>query len=402
MKAVVVGAGHAGGQLASALRRNGWEGAITVIGAEPWHPYQRPPLSKKLLTGECDPEQALLYDPGLYDHSGIDVWTDTRVRSIDRSGMAVELTDGRCVEYDYLALATGARVRRLSVPGSDLANVLYLRDMEDALALRDRFRSSTRLVVVGGGYIGLEAAAAAAQMGLEVTVVESAERLMSRVVAPIVSEYLERLHKAHDVQIRTGVSVHGFAGEESVSEVLTSVGRLPCDLVVVGIGIVADTSLAEACGLSVDDGILVDEYARTDDPRILAAGDCTRHPNAVYGRHVRLECVQNASEQAETAARTICGIDAPYNAVPWFWSDQYKTRLQIAGLSHGFDRIVVRGEPSAEEFAVYYLNVDVLIAVDAINSPRDYMMARRLIARKATPEPDRIANLSIPVKSLAD
>jgi 3-phenylpropionate/trans-cinnamate dioxygenase ferredoxin reductase subunit len=402
MKAVIVGAGQAGGQLAHSLRVNGWSGSITMIGEESWFPYQRPPLSKQLLAGESGPEEAFLYDSAFYDEADIEVRTNARVTRIDRERTHVELESGDTVKYDYLALTTGARVRRLAMPGSDLRDIFYFRDMDDALALRKRFKSARRMVIVGGGYIGLEVAAAAAKSGLDVTVVELADRVMSRVVSPIVSEYFEGIHKANGVHVLTGVGVHGFAGAGSVSEVLTDQGPLRCDLAMIGVGILPQTALAEACGLPVDDGVVVDAYAQTADERIFAAGDCTQHPNAVYGRRLRLECVQNASDQADIAAQTICGNRTPYQAVPWFWSDQYDTKLKIAGVSQGYDQVVRRGDPGTGQFANYYLRNQRLIAVDAVNSPRDYMMGKRLIANQATPDPAKIADVSIPVKTLGD
>lgn len=404
MRAVIVGAGHAGGQLVHSLRMHGWSGQITLIGEEARLPYQRPPLSKQLLAGDADPDDTLLYGAEFYRQADVDVITDRHVTAIDRDCTQVELANGATIAYDYLALTVGSRPRRLELPGSDLDNIHYIRDLDQALALRKRFRGARRLVVVGGGYIGLEVAAAAAKANLDVTVVELADRVMNRVVAPVISQYFESLHSANGVHVRTSTGVRGFTGTNgAVCAVQTEQGELGCDLVVVGVGIAPQTKLAEDCGLTVNDGIEVDAYARTTtDARIFAAGDCTRHPNSVYGRDLRLECIQNASDQATIAARSMCDDWTPYQAIPWFWSQQYDTKLQIAGMSQGHEQVVVRGQPESGEFAAYYLRDEQLIAVDAVNSPRDYMMAKRLIARGARPAAERIADLAVPVKALAD
>ncbi len=398
---LIIGAGHAAGQLVASLRMEGYDGAIRIIGDEAYPPYQRPPLSKQLLSGEMELDQVYLKPEEFYTENQIELTLGRRVDSIDRAAKSVTLDNGETVPYDKLALTTGTRVRKLAIPGFDLDGIYYVRAVDDTLALRDRFSDGGRMVVVGGGYIGLEVAAAATKQGMSVTVLEMADRVMNRVVAPEVSAFYQSLHKGHGVDIRTDVLVSGFSGDNHVRTVECEDGsRFEADVVVVGVGVIANTELAEAAGLACDNGIVVDDCARTDDPDIVSAGDCTNHPNAIYGINIRLESVQNAVDQAKAAAKSICGTPETYSAVPWFWSDQYDVKLQIVGLSQGYTQAVVRGNPSDGAFSVFYLKDGVLIAVDAINSPREYMMGRKLVADRAQPDPIRIANSDIPIKEL--
>ena len=401
MSVLIIGAGHAAGQLAASLRMEGYDGAIRIIGDEAYPPYQRPPLSKQFLSGEMELEQVYLKPDAFYADNDVQLTLGRRVESIDRAAKSVTLDNGEVASYDKLALTTGARVRKLTLPGSDLEGIYYVRAVDDTLALRDRFTVGGRMAIVGGGYIGLEVAAAATKQGMAVTVLEMADRVMNRVVAPEVSAFYETLHRGHGVDVRTNVLVSGFSGSDRVSAVECEDGsRVEADVVVVGVGVIANTELAEAAGLACDNGIVVNTSAETDDPDIVSAGDCTNHPNGIYGINIRLESVQNAVDQAKTAAKAICGVPEIYSAVPWFWSDQYDVKLQIVGLSQGYTRAVVRGEPSDAAFSVFYLKDGVLIAVDAINSPREYMMGRKLVADHAKPPPDRIANTDISVKEL--
>ncbi len=401
MNVVIIGAGHAAGQLAASLRQDGHEGAIRIIGDEPYAPYQRPPLSKQFLSGEMELEQIYLKPEDFYTTHDIELTLGRRIEAIDRAAKTVSLDNGEDVPYDKLALTTGTRVRKLGIPGAELDGVFYVRAIDDTLALRERFSPGARLVVVGGGYIGLEVAAAAAKQGLSVTVLEMADRVMNRVVAPEVSTFYEKEHRSHGVDIHTDMLVAAFAGDGNVELVSCENGsEFPADLVVVGVGVIANDELAEACGLACDNGIVVDDCARTSDPDIVAAGDCTNHPNAIYGTNIRLESVQNAVDQAKAAAKAICGKPEIYNAAPWFWSDQFDIKLQIVGLSQGYDQTVLRGDPADRSFAVFYLKDGVLIAVDAINSPREYMMGRKLVAECARPDPARITDTSISVKEI--
>lgn len=401
MKVLVIGAGHAAGQLVAGLRMQGFEGSIRIVGDEPYAPYQRPPLSKQYLSDEMDLEGVYFKPQSFYEQAEAELELGVRAEAIDRGAKTVRLSNGTDATYDKLVLATGTRVRKLPLPGADLGGIHYLRSVEDTDAIKQDLQPGSRLVICGGGYIGLEVAAAAIKKGASVTVLEMADRVMNRVVAPAVSAFYQEIHAAKGVDIRTDIKVTGFEGDGRVSRVLTEGGEsFNADAVVVGVGVIPNTELAEAAGLACDNGIVVDEYAQTEDPDILACGDCTNHPNGIYGINIRLESVQNAVDQANAVAKTICGKLEIYNAVPWFWSDQYDVKLQIVGLSQGYDEAVVRGEPSTGSFSVFYLKEGKLLAVDAINSPREYMMGRKLIAEGAHPDPAKIVNTDISVKEL--
>jgi 3-phenylpropionate/trans-cinnamate dioxygenase ferredoxin reductase subunit len=400
---VIIGAGHAAGQAIASLRADGFKGPIRLLGEEPHIPYQRPPLSKKFLSGELDLDRVLFKPAAFYEQAGVDVRLGTRAVSIDRASHVVTTESGETIPYAKLILATGSRVRRLVIPGSDLGGIHYLRTIADVDAMRADFRPGARLVVVGGGYIGLEVAAVAVKLGLDVTVLEAADRVLARVTAPAVSAFYERVHAEEGVRILTGLGVDGFAGTGRVDKVLLVGGdEVPADVVVVGVGIVPNVELALDAGLHVEDGIVVDEFCRTSDPDIVAIGDCTRHPNAIYDRSLRLESVHNALEQAKTASATVTGSLKAYAQVPWFWSDQFDLKLQIAGLSQGHDEAVVRGDPDkGRSFAVFYLKDGVLIAVDAVNRPLEFLTAKQLIASHSRIAPERLADESINMKQVA-
>tara|TARA_R110000824_G_scaffold118960_14_gene272145 strand:- start:272709 stop:273947 length:1239 start_codon:yes stop_codon:yes gene_type:complete len=401
---VIIGAGQAASQAVVSLRMEGYEGPITMIGDEAEPPYQRPPLSKKFLAGEIGFDRVELKPAEFYEGANCKLLLGTRATAINTKAKTVTTSDGRELTYDKLLIATGSRVREINVPGFDLKGVHYLRSVGDVAEIQSHFKAGAKMVVVGGGYIGLEVAAVAKKNGIDVTVLETADRVMARVVDPIVSHFYERVHREAGVDIRTGVTVAGFEGDgDKVSAVVSGEGdKIPCDFVVVGIGILPNVELAEAAGLKVENGIVVDECTRTSDPDIFAAGDCTNHPSAVYGKRLRLESVQNAIEQGKTAAAAMLGKDKPYNQVPWFWSDQYDLKLQIAGLSAGYTQAVTRGDPSTDKsFAVFYLKDGVLIAVDAVNRPPEFMMSKMLIAQKAKLDPARLADESINMKEVA-
>lgn len=400
---LIIGAGQAAAQAVQSLRAEGFEGPIKLFGDEPYAPYQRPPLSKKFLAGEIGYDRVELKGADFYAQANVETHWGTRVTEIERKAKRVLTGDGRAFDYGKLIIATGSRVREINVPGFELDGVHYLRNIEDVKAVQAHFNEGAKMVVVGGGYIGLEVAAVAAKRGIDVTVLETADRVMARVVDPIVSHFYERVHRAEGVKIETGVTVAGFEGKDKVEAVVSGEGkRYPCDFVVVGIGIIPNTELAAEAGLKVENGISVDEQCRTSDADICAAGDCTSHPNAVYGHRLRLESVQNAIEQGKTAAATLAGKEKPYNQVPWFWSDQYDLKLQIVGLSMGYTEAVVRGDPEAgRSFAVFYLKDGVLIAVDAVNRAPEFMMAKMLTAKKAVLDPARIRDEAIPVKEIA-
>lgn len=398
---VVVGAGHAAGQLVDSARREGWEDEILLVGEEPYLPYQRPPLSKKFLSGDLALERTYFRPPAAYEKNAVELQLETRVTAIDRDRQRVTTADGEQIEYSALALTTGARARRIQIPGIDLAGVFYLRSIDDVLKIRSNMREAMRIAILGGGYIGLEVAAVLRQMGHEVTVLEMADRVMARVVAPAISQFYEAEHRGQGVQILTGAAVEAVLGEDRVEGVRCADGiEVPADILIVGVGVVPNVELAQACGLDCDNGICVDAEGRTCDPHIVAAGDCTWHPNEHYGHALRLESVHNAVEQAKTAAASVCGKSKPYNQVPWFWSDQYDLKLQIAGLTAGYDQSVVRGRPDARSFSVFYLRDGKLIASDNVNSPQNFMATRKLLAAGVTPSPDQLADPDFALKGL--
>ena len=398
---VVAGAGHAAGQLVATLKQKNFAGNITVIGDEPYLPYQRPPLSKKFLAGEIPAERLYVKPESFYDAPNIEFRLNTRVNAIARDERAITTDRGESINYDKLILAIGSRVRTLPVPGAELGNVHYLRNIDDVAAIRAHLGTARRAVIVGAGYIGLEVAAVLSQAGLDVSVIEMADRVMSRVVAADVSAFFEREHIAQGVTLELSTALRAFHGDAVVNGVETVDGRrLPADFVVIGAGILPNTDIAETAGLDVVDGIVVDDRCVTNDPHIFAVGDCTSHPNAIYGRNVRLESVHNALEQAKTAATNACGDDAVYAQVPWFWSDQYDLKLQIAGLSAGYDDVVIRGNPDERAFSCVYLRQGRLIAVDSVNAPRDFIQAKSLIAAAAEPARDKLADVSLMLKDL--
>ena len=397
---VIAGAGHAGGQTAISLRQAGYEGRIVVCGDEPVPPYQRPPLSKKYLSGELALPRVFLRPEGFYATHDIELRLGSTVREIDPERRSVVLDGGESIAYTDLVIATGSRPRRLAVPGADLANVFYLRTLEDADAIAKELVAGRRLVVVGGGYIGLEIASTARGLGLEVCVVEAADRILGRVTAPEMSAYYTRAHRARGVDVRLATGIVSFEGDGKVRGVRCADGIIPADIVVVGIGIVPEQRLAAAAGIPCDDGIVVDERCATAADRVYAVGDCTRHPNPILGRSLRLESVQNALEQARTAATNIAGAPARYEQVPWFWSDQFDLKLQMVGMSQGYDTVVRRGSMDVDDFAMFYLKEGVLIAVDAVNRPREFMACRKLVPQRPSIDPVKLADESIPMKEM--
>ena len=384
--AIIIGAGHAGGELAIALRNEGWEGRILLLGEEAHLPYHRPPLSKAYLAGSVEKSSLSIRPQMAYDKANVEFIGGVRVSRIDRANQRLELADGSQLAYDRLAIATGGRPRPLSVPNAAVAercaNFHYLRTLDDVEQIRAQLAPGKRLAIVGGGYIGLEVAASAIAQGLQVTVLEALPRVLQRVTAAELSAYYERKHREAGVDIRTGVQVADLeVTGDTVTAVLCADGsRLAADLVVVGIGLLANTELAAEAGLQVDNGILVDEHAQTSDPQIYAAGDCTNHPNALLGRRLRLESVPNALEQSRVAAANMAGKAKTYASVPWFWSDQYELKLKMVGLSEGFERLVLRGDPASDSFSAFYLKGDKVLAADTVNRPQDFIAAKRLVA----------------------
>ena len=398
---IIAGAGHAGGQTAISLRQAGYDGRIIVCGAEPAPPYQRPPLSKKYLSGELARERVFLRPESFYSRHDVELRLGNAVRGVDPAQRTVVLDDGGSLSFTDLVIATGSRPRRLDVPGSDLGNIFYLRTLEDADAIGNALVAGRRLAVVGGGYIGLEIASTAKGLGLEVCVIEAADRILGRVTAPEMSGYYTRAHRARGVDVKLSTAVAAFEGDGTVRRVDCGTETIPADVVVVGIGVVPEVRLAESAGIACDDGIVVDERCATSAAHVYAAGDCTRHPNPIFGRSLRLESVHNALEQARTAAANIAGTPTRYEQAPWFWSDQFDLKLQMVGISDGYDTIVQRGSMDADDFAMFYLKDGVLIAVDAVNRPREFMACRKLVPQRPSIDPVRLADESIPMQEMA-
>ena len=400
-RTIVVGAGQGAGQLVASLRQEKYEGEIVMIGEEPFLPYQRPPLSKAYLAGELPTERVLVRPEKFYVDKGIETRIDTRVEAIDREARTVNLAGGETMSWDHLVIATGSHVRRLPIPGIELDGVHYLRTMGDVDGIRSGIGEGKRLVIVGGGYIGLEVAAVARKLGMEVTVLEMEDRILARVTTPSMSAFYTRVHTEHGVDIRTGTAAAEILGDGTVTGVRCTDGtELKADMVIVGVGIIPTTGLAEAAGLTCENGIVVDAHCRTSDPAIFAIGDCTNHPSKLLGRRLRLESVPNAMDQARTVAKNIMGGDAEYDAVPWFWSDQYDLKLQMVGFSAGADDEVVRGNPETGSFARFYLTDGVLTAVDAVNRPKEFMASKLLVAAKKAIDAGQLADEAVDIKSL--
>jgi 3-phenylpropionate/trans-cinnamate dioxygenase ferredoxin reductase component len=398
---VIVGAGQAGGETASELRKQGYAGRIVLVGEEPQVPYRRPPLSKAFLNGTATEESMYLKPAAEWDKARVEFIGGVRAERIDRAAQQLHLADGRSLAYDKLVLATGGRARLLSLPGADKANVFALRTIADVQGLRQHCQPGRRVAIVGGGFIGLEVAAVLVKLGLQVTVLEGLPRVLARVTVPEVSAFFERVHREAGVDLRTGVQISAFEGGDKVEQVLLGDGsRIATDVVIAGIGQLPNVELAQQAGLAIDNGIVVDEYARTSDPHIYAAGDCANHPNAFFDCRLRLESVQNAMEHGRTVAANLLGKAQVYNVVPWFWSDQYDLKLQMVGLSKGFDRMVVRGDLNGRAFAAFYLKDGRVLAADTVGRPADFMMAKKLVAGHAPVDGDRLADESVPIKDL--
>lgn len=387
MSVIIIGAGQAGLQTIISLRQSGYTQAITLIGDEAYLPYQRPPLSKAYLSGKMERDRLFLKPDAFFTENDVTLKLDTRVTNLDASAKTVSLENGERLAYGDLVIATGSRPRRLDLPGRALDNIFDLRGMADIDAMQPHFIAGKKLVVIGGGYIGLEAAAVAADMGLHVHVLEAAPRLLARVAEPEISDFYNRIHQARDVTIITQSNIEGFVGDGKVSGVQMADGTIiDADIVITGIGILPNIELAEAAGLALDNGIVVNEVGQSSDAHIYAAGDCTQHPNDVLGRSLRLESVPNAIEQGKAVASAICGAPKPYHQVPWFWSDQYDVKLQIAGVPTQIDHKVLRGDDSSNSFAWFYFTGDKLTGVTAVNRPAEFMAGRMLIEKSAKGE----------------
>lgn len=403
---VIVGAGQAGVQAAEALRVGGFKGSITLLGDEAYGPYHRPPLSKAWLAGEMDNAQLVMRAPEILARKAIELLTGTAVTSIDRAAKLIKLSDGSALPYTGLVLATGSTPRSLPLPGSNAQGVFTLRSRDDASAIAARMalcgEKRLPVIVIGGGFIGLEVAATACKKGLSVTVLEAAPRLLGRVVAPVLSEWYAQLHRGHGVRLVFDARVAAIEADVQgdISGVRMVNGKLyPAGLVLVGIGVVANDQLAQAAGVTCDRGIVVDSCGRTNDPLIVAAGDCTAR-RLRDGRLIRLESVQNANEQGKSAAAALMGINKPFTATPWFWSDQFDKKLQMAGLSMGADQWAVRGEMAAGTFSVYHFMGEQLLAVDSVNASKDHLQARKLLDAGASPTKQQAADVSFDLTGL--
>ncbi len=399
--AVIIGAGQAGYKCAASLRDQGYEKPITIIGDESHYPYQRPPLSKAYMLGEMDAERLKFRSDNFYADHNIALHLNTSAISIERTEKEVQLSTGERLDYEHLVICSGARLRKLNVPGAELEGVFGLKSIDDADAIAQQLENSRHVVVVGGGFIGLEFAAVASKLGKSVTVLEAASRVMARVVMPELSEYFQQVHKSHNVNIICNAQLLQIIGNNGrVSAIATSSGdEFAADLVVVGIGVIANAQLAEAAGLKCDNGVEVDDYCRTSDENILAAGDCTRFIHPSGGEKIGLESVQNAIDQARIAALSILGKETPYSAVPWFWSDQYDVKLQMVGLRTGCD-LAIRRDDGPDKFAIFHYRDEKLRAINCINNAGIALLGRRLLTAGISPTPQQAGDTDFNLKSL--
>lgn len=399
---LIAGAGQAAAQLALSLRQRGFAGSVALVGEEIFPPYERPPLSKDYLSGKREASRLFLRKPEAWAERQIELRLGRRIDRVYPQERRAVLDDGTSLDYGRLVWATGGRPRRLACPGADLAGVHAIRGIADIDGLKRDLTGPARIVIIGGGYIGLEAAAVLRVLGHTVTVVEMQDRLLARVTSPIVSEFFLGLHRSHGVDVRLGTAITGLLGDRRVEGVALASGEtIAADLAIVGIGIIPNTEPLAAAGLKCPNGVQVDAYCQTSDPHILAIGDCALHPNSFSSDLIRLESVQNAVDQAKVAADAILGTPQPYSATPWFWSDQYDVKLQTAGLSAGHDQIVLRGDPDRPPCTVAYLREGCLIGLDCLGSPKDFMQGKALVAARSKVDPKRLADPAIELKSAA-
>ena len=392
---VVIGGGQAAIQCVASLRKEGYSGSITLVGEENHLPYQRPPLSKGFLSGATERDRLYLKKIEFFQENSIQLNLGVTADRIDRDNCIVHLSDDKSIGYDKLVLATGSRVRKLKFPGSDLEGINYLRGIDDAESLKDGLLKSKNLVIVGAGYIGLEVAAVATEFDTKITVIEMADRVMNRTVDPIISDYYQELHSKNGVDFILNESLEKVDGDKAVEQVICSGGSsIQADILVIGAGVIPNIELAEESELNCDNGISVNEYGQTEDSKIFACGDCTNHPNEKLNRRLRLESVHNAMEQSKTVATSVMGNRTAYNQIPWFWSDQYDHKLQIVGLSGDHDEVLIRGNQEESKFMLFYLKGEELIAVDAVNNPKEFLICRKLVENKVKISSDDILNQS--------
>jgi len=394
---VIIGAGQASAVAAATLRKENYTGTIRIFGDESHLPYDRPPLSKYYLAGEMELSKTLIRSAEFYADNDIELHTNTRVESIDAEAKQIITASNEVYDYDKLVITTGSRARQLNLPGSQLDGIHYLRTIDDVDRIRESMSKVKKLCVIGGGYVGLEVAAVALTAGLEVTVIETQDRILQRVTTSEMSEYYHRLHTQRGVNIMLNKAVTAFDGTQTVSRVLCGDESVEADLVVIGVGIIPNIELAENAGLDCDNGIVVNDHCQTSHPDIYAAGDCTNHPNRLLDRRLRLESVPNAIEQARIACINLLGGDLQYASIPWFWSDQYELKLQMVGFSSDGDESIVRGDKSVNRFAVFHLKQGRVVAVDAVNSSKAFMLGKRLYGKSV--DAQLLADESVELKS---
>ena len=397
---VIIGTGHAGGMTAISLRQQDYQGLITLIGEEAYLPYQRPPLSKGFLAGEIDKERLYLKTQSYFEKHNIHVIKERKVLEIDRDKKNILLNDQKQIEYGKLVVATGSILNKINT-GCRETNIYYLRTITDALKIQQALKNKNKITIIGAGYIGLEIASIAVKKNIDITIIEMEDRVMSRVTCPVVSDFFQKKHEAEGVNFKFNVSVIDIEDNHNQKQIKCTDGTvIDTDAVVIGVGIKPNIELAVNTGLACQDGIIVNENGLTSDESIFAAGDCTNHPNNIYQKRLRLESVHNAVEQAKSVAASISGENKPYHQVPWFWSDQYNIKLQIAGISQHYDHHVVRGFPEEEKFAVFYQKDKRLIAVDAINSPKEFVTGKKLIQMQAEIPPELIRNVDVDLNEI--
>ncbi len=397
---IIIGAGHSAGQAIISLKQKKYLGKITVIGDEPWYPYQRPPLSKSFLSGDISRERLYVKPAQYFDDLNIDFQFNTHVERIIPEKNIVQTKD--CdFSFGKLIISTGARPRELNINGTSLKNIFYLRKINDAENIRSSLKKNKSIVIIGAGYIGLEVAAIAIKFGMNVTVIEAQDRVMNRVVSKEISDFYETEHKENGVKFIFNKEVISFEGDKSVEQVVLSDQKcIKTDIVLIGIGAIPNTEITNHTKIKTDDGIVIDNKCCTEEEDIYAIGDCTSHWSSIFNKNIRLESVQNALDQAKIAVNNICGINSIYNTVPWFWSDQYKLKLQIAGISEGYDKTIIRGDKEKKSFSCLYLKNKILIAIDAINNPKDFIQSKKIIAEKIPLKLDKLNDSKIELKDL--
>ena len=398
---VVIGAGQSAIQCITSLKKEGYEGSITLVGEEEHLPYQRPPLSKGFLDDSINKERLYFKKLDFFTENKIQLKLGISATSVDIENNLVNLSDEEKLHFDKLVFATGSRVRLLDFPGNDLDNIHYLRGLDDAENIKKGLEKSKHLVVIGAGYIGLEVAAIASEKGVKVSIVEMADRVMSRTVDPQISDYYLNLHQNNGVKFKFNTSLEEIKGQGQVESVVCSDGTsINADMVIIGAGVIPNTEIAQNSGVSCENGILVDEFGRTNFKNVFACGDCTSHPNKLLNMQLRLESVHNAMEQSKAVAMSVLDKPAEYSQIPWFWSDQYDHKLQIVGISGSHDTVTMRGSTDASKFMLFYTRGEELVAVDAVNNPKDFLICRKLVANKVKIKTDMISDLNLNLNDL--